>query len=224
VALLIEKEDGTIIDTLYYRPEYNYFFDIISFTVFMPEESYIGPDSSHYIPSPEEIANGETEITLLINDKEVTYTKSNEKGDYLDSMLGFPHHKIEPVDPATWNIEITPLRPVNNLISIDVDQIDSSYIISGLYVSSDFILEKYEDGKWIELPVKNGYKATSSNLFYTSLSCDGSPTSVSYYITNKYSRPHDSGLYRITVTIYDGNSKDKKNLASRDYSLEFELN
>ena len=84
-------------------------------------------------------------------------------------------------------------------------------------------MEKYEDNKWVELPIVNGYSNRPHTLFYDELDVLSTVNDEHYFIENKYKRPSAPGKYRLTITICDSNSKDSSNPASRDYSVEFEL-
>lgn len=209
VQLIIEKEDGTTIDTIYYRPEYNYFFDPYSSLAFAPSQNY---ESRFFEPTGEDTG-------IFIDDS----TKTNYQGAYLDSMLEFSQHKVEPTDPENWNIEISTYDATRTTISICVNQTSDTKPINGLYIQEDFILEKYEDNKWVELPIVNGYSNRPHTLFYDELDVLSTVNDEHYFIENKYKRPSAPGKYRLTITICDSNSKDSSNPASRDYSVEFEL-
>lgn len=211
VQLLIEKEDGTIIDTIYYRPEYHYFFDSYSFIAFAPSQEYEG---AYFEP-----ADGESQTGIFIDNT----TNTNYQGKYLDSMLAFTHHNAKPVDPDKWNIDISSFNAGASYISLSVNQASNAKPINGLYIGEDFILEIFENDQWVELPINNGHSSQKPSPFYTHIDALGAVTTEHFYITNKYNRPSVTGKYRLTITVYDSNSNDLNNPASRNYSIEFHL-
>lgn len=184
VQLFIEKKDGTIIDYIYYRPEYHYFFSPDSYLVYVPNE-----------------------------DNPSIYT-------YLDSMLGFAQHKVEPTHPEEWTIEAELSGANPDYISVSVNQ--TLVPISGLYIAEDFILEQYVDGTWVELPIINGYNADKLSVFSKPLSFTGVTTN-DFNIISKYVRPDMVGKYRFSVKIYDSNSEDLSSPTYRIYPIEFEF-
>lgn len=184
VQLFIEKKDGTIIDYIYYRPEYHYFFSLDSYLVYVPNE-----------------------------DNPSIYT-------YLDSMLGFAQHKVEPTHPEDWTIEAELSGANPDYISVSINQTLAP--INGLYIADDFILEQYVDGTWVELPVINGYNADKLPIFSKPLSFTDATTN-NFYITGKYVRPDMLGKYRLSVKIYDSNSEDLQNPNYKIYPIEFEF-
>ena len=188
VQLYIELYNGTIIDTLYYRPGYNYFFDGTTYMVFKP------------------------------NAENTTNTISN----YLDTMLGYNNHMREPISSDLWEIDVILAEATNTDICIAFGQTNEHNNIAGLYAGADFILEKYENNTWTELTYNDYYFPQTNYQFCIPLYID-SMYSVKYcHIEDKYNLPN-TGKYRLTFTIYDGNSKDIYNPVSRDYSIEFEL-
>ena len=143
------------------------------------------------------------------------------KNSYVDTMLGFDNHKVESIDPANWNIDVFVHRADISDIGITVNQTNSQ--TNGLYIGDEFILEKYEDGQWTELPIVYGYKADEQAYFSTNVATGNSISTKSFDITTKYNRPSNEGKYRITIKIYDINSKDISNPSYRDYTAEFDF-
>lgn len=185
VQLIIEKKDGTVIDWLYYRPEYHYFFDVTSNLVFIPD-----PDVYAMYP-------------------------------YLDNMLGFNQHKVEPTDPSSWTIEADVYEPNLEYLGVSVQQ--TSAPKNGLYIGQDFILEKYVDGKWEELPVMDSYTPELLPIFAIPLDARASATTTHFYPTGKYIISDSMGKYRITIKIYDSNSENLNNPTYKEYSMDFEI-
>lgn len=143
------------------------------------------------------------------------------RNSYVDTMLGFDNHKVEPIDPANWNIDVSVHSANVSDIGITAKQTDSQ--TNGLYIGEEFVLEKYEDGKWTELPIIYGYKADEQGYFSTYVDTGNSVSTKSFDILDKYNRPTNEGKYRITIKIYDINSKDINNPSYREYSTEFEF-
>lgn len=219
VQLFIEKPDGTIIDSIYYRPGYYYFFDALTMITFTPlaEDDVI---FSNYDPSNMDIRPGDEYEIIQSDGEEILVNNTNNNGRYLDSMLGFAHHKTKPIDPADWSIKTEIQHADLNNIQIEFSHV--SFNMNGLYIGSDFTLEKLENDQWVELKINNGYSAENKFKFNHYIKTNYDETSFEdIFITNKYNRPEKDGLYRITITIYDSNSQDLNNPNHRDYTMEF---
>ena len=184
VKLAIKKKDGTIIEGLYYRPDYHYFYDISNYSFSITEDS------------------------------------SESLGKYLDNMLDLTQHDREPIDPANWNLDI-------QIDSMQLTELHLTFMqkgtpINGLYIGQDFTVEKYDDGKWVELPTHSVYDKNTTSKFYTSIACHNGHSGYSCSINKKYSGTPDIGKYRFTFTVYDSFSKDLNNPVSRNYTVEYE--
>ena len=184
VKLAIKKKDGTIIEGLYYRPDYHYFYDISNYSFSITEDN------------------------------------SESLGKYLDNMLDLTQHDREPIDPANWNLDI-------QIDSMQLTELHLTFMqkgtpINGLYIGQDFTIEKYDDGKWVELPTHSVYDKNTTSKFYTSIACHNGHSGYSCSIRKKYSGTPDIGKYRFTFTVYDSFSKDLNNPVSRNYTVEYE--
>ena len=184
VKLAIKKKDGTIIEGLYYRPDYHYFYDISNYSFSITEDN------------------------------------SESLGKYLDNMLDLTQHDREPIDPANWNLDI-------QIDSMQLTELHLTFMqkgtpINGLYIGQDFTVEKYDDGKWVELPTHSVYDKNTTSKFYTSIACHNGHNGYSCSINKKYSGTPDIGKYRFTFTVYDSFSKDLNNPVSRNYTVEYE--
>ena len=184
VKLAIKKKDGTIIEGLYYRPDYHYFYNISNYSFSITEDS------------------------------------SESLGKYLDNMLDLTQHDREPIDPANWNLDI-------QIDSMQLTELHLTFMqkgtpINGLYIGQDFTVEKYDDGKWVELPTHSVYDKNTTSKFYTSIACHNGHSGYSCSINKKYSGTPDTGKYRFTFTVYDSFSKDLNNPVSRNYTVEYE--
>jgi hypothetical protein len=184
VQLSIKKYDGTVIDTLYYRPEYHYFFDTHTFYTITP--------------------------------------LSDDYNEYLDNMLAFTNHNAEPVNPDLWELSFMVSGENGTSIPVSITQ-NGDEAIEGLYLGSNFTLEKLENNKWSEPPICEDYIFSGIYPFETIIPVDGSSTTNYFFLESKYA-PLTPGEYRITVTVYDSNSKDITNPASRNYTIKFDLN
>lgn len=184
VKLAIEKKDGTIIENIYYRPDYHYFYNI-----------------SNYLFSLSEV-------------------DSESLGKYLDNMLDFTQHDREPIDPANWNLDIRIDSMQHTELSLSYSQKGTP--INGLYIGEDFTIEKYEDGKWVELPTHSVYDKNTTSKFYHYLPCHNGHNGYTFPISKKYSVTPDTGKYRLTFTVYDNFSKDLNNPVSRNYTVEYD--
>ena len=140
---------------------------------------------------------------------------------YLDNMLGFNQHKVEPTDPASWTIEADVYEPNLEYLGVSIHQ--TSAPKNGLYIGQDFILEKYVDGKWKELPVMDGYNPELCPIFAIPLDARASATTTHFYPKDKYNISDSMGKYRITIKIYDSNSENLNNPTYREYSMDFEI-
>ena len=184
VKLAIKKKDGTIIEGIYYRPDYHYFYNISNYSFSITEDS------------------------------------SESLGKYLDNMLDLTQHDREPIDPANWNLDI-------QIDSMHLSELHLTFMqkgtpINGLYIGQDFTIEKYDDGKWVELPTHSVYDKNTTSKFYTSIACHNGHSGYSCSISKKYSGTPDIGKYRFTFTVYDSFSKDLNNPVSRIYTVEYE--
>lgn len=184
VKLAIKKKDGTIIEGIYYRPDYHYFYNISNYSFSITEDS------------------------------------SESLGKYLDNMLDLTQHDREPIDPANWNLDI-------QIDSMQLSELHLTFMqkgtpINGLYIGQDFTIEKYDDGKWVELPTHSVYDKNTTSKFYTSIACHNGHSGYSCSINKKYSGTPDIGKYRFTFTVYDSFSKDLNNPISRNYTVEYE--
>ena len=184
VKLAIKKKDGTIIEGIYYRPDYHYFYDISNYSFSITEDS------------------------------------SESLGKYLDNMLDLTQHDREPIDPANWNLDIQIDRM--QLAELHLTFMQKGTPINGLYIGQDFTIEKYDDGKWVELPTHSVYDKNTTSKFYTSIACHNGHSGYSCSINKKYSGTPDIGKYRFTFTVYDSFSKDLNNPVSRNYTVEYE--
>lgn len=184
VKLAIEKKDGTIIEGIYYRPDYHYFYNISNYSFSITEDS------------------------------------SESLGKYLDNMLDLTQHDREPIDPANWNLDIQIDRM--QLAELHLTFMQKGTPINGLYIGQDFTIEKYDDGKWVELPTHSVYDKNTTSKFYTSIACHNGHCGYSCSINKKYSGTPDIGKYRFTFTVYDSFSKDLNNPVSRNYTVEYE--
>lgn len=184
VKLAIKKKDGTIIEGIYYRPDYHYFYNISNYSFSITEDS------------------------------------SESLGKYLDNMLDLTQHDREPIDPANWNLDIQ--IDSMHLAELHLTFMQKGTPINGLYIGQDFTIEKYDDGKWVELPTHSVYDKNTTSKFYTSIACHNGHSGYSCSISKKYSGTPDIGKYRFTFTVYDGFSKDLNNPISRNYTVEYE--
>lgn len=186
VKLAIEKKDGTIIEDIYYMPDYHYF------------------------------TNG----NILNSSFSIVEDSGKTLGKYLDNMLDFTQHDREPIDPANWNLDIQ----IDNLrhTEVDLSLTQKGTPINGLYLGQDYIIEKYEDGKWVELPTHSVYDKNTTSKLYNYLLCHNGTSGYTFSMSQKYSGWLDTGKYRLTFTVYDGFSKDLNNPISRIYTVEYE--
>ena len=135
-------------------------------------------------------------------------------------MLDLTQHDREPIDPANWNLDI-------QIDSMQLTELHLTFMqkgtpINGLYIGQDFTIEKYDDGKWVELPTHSVYDKNTTSKFYTSIACHNGHSGYSCSINKKYSGTPDIGKYRFTFTVYDSFSKDLNNPVSRNYTVEYE--
>ncbi|MBQ2982092.1 MAG: hypothetical protein IJD58_08260 [Lachnospiraceae bacterium] len=186
VKLAIEKKDGTIIEDIYYMPDYHYF------------------------------TNG----NILNSSFSIVEDSGKTLGKYLDNMLDFTQHDREPIDPANWNLDIQ----IDNLrhTEVDLSLTQKGTPINGLYLGQDYIIEKYEDGKWVELPTHSVYDKNTTSKLYNCLRCHNGTSGYTFSMSQKYSGWLDTGKYRLTFTVYDSFSKDLNNPISRNYTVEYE--
>ena len=223
VKLIIELYDGTMIDSIYYRPEYNYFFEANTFMAFMPEAEYTSLSNINKLslfgnPVPYE----ETDITANESGEDVTIVKANLKGAYLDTMFGFKNHEAKVVDPENWQIYSYIMSPTGSYLDFYLNQ-DTYSSVNGLYLSKDFVIEKYENGKWIEAPYIDDYYPEEYFPFYLGIPTYNYNLRRQVYIQGKY-KDLETGDYRIIFTIYNSNCEDKQNPISRDYIHTFKVN
>lgn len=192
VHLCIELQDGTIIDSIYYRPDHHYFFDCNTMMVFMVDSDEYEEGSTH------------------------------KNGEYLDTMLGFSHHKSEPSNPNDWVILAQATPYSNATLELWVHQNSLSKNFNGLYIGQDFVIEKLVDTVWTELEYNDDYSETDGFPFYVAIPADLASAYMEISIPSKYKYP-DAGIYRVKYKIYDSNSKDISNPTYKEYIAEFVL-
>ena len=191
VQLIIELMDGTVIDTLYYRPGHYYFYDITSNLVFSFADQY---------------------------DEE----ESSSLGKLVDTLLSFDNHNTEPTDPKEWHIICDIASIAYDNITISLHQDETAGIVNGLYLSEDWFLERWENNTWVKLPYRNDYTQEDYFPFYMPIYPNGTYLTTSMYFKTKYKVP-TVGKYRLAYTIYDSNSENINDPASKQYYIEFEI-
>ena len=136
-------------------------------------------------------------------------------------MLNFTQHDREPIDPINWNFDIQVDSLQHRDIHLTLSQKENP--IYGLYIGQDFILEKYEGEKWVELPIHSTYDKNTTSKLWSYLSCGTNHLiGMTFSVTEKYTSIPDVGKYRLTFTVYDSFSKDLNNPTGRNYTVEFE--
>lgn len=219
VQLIIELYDGTIIDSLYYRPGDYYIFDSNLNIAFNPDAVYA--DLLSDMTYDESMAD-EIEIIQGESSEEIKRIKINKIGRYFDAMFSFPHHKRESIPPEEWAFSTNLIEVDNTTISISFMQSNQSNPIDNLYYNGDHTIEKLENNVWSELPYNATYLPDETLPFVTSL--NGS--AYNHTLTINFRRKYDTltaGKYRLGFKIYDGNSEDINNPISKTIYVEFEL-
>ena len=145
-----------------------------------------------------------------------------ENNTYLVEMLSFDLHKEDPMDPELWKIYLHCVESNPNFLSISIDN-DPSQSLYGLYIGSEYTIDKLENDTWVTVP------PVAFSISYPLIPFDrklssGSIRSLVYYQHYEKYGKLEAGTYRLTITIYDSNSKDLSNPNHRDFSVEFLVN
>lgn len=145
-----------------------------------------------------------------------------ENDTYLAEMLSFDLHKEDPMDPELWKIYLHCVESNPSFLSISIDN-DPSQKLYGLYIGSEYTIDKLENDTWVTVPPNDFSISYPLIPFDRKLSSDSIRSLVYYQHYEKYGTL-EAGTYRLTITIYDSNSKDLNNPNHRDFSVEFLVN
>ena len=138
----------------------------------------------------------------------------------LEEMFNINYHTAVPSDPATWEYTLECCSAEPNYVYYDIE-CNPNTDNHGKYIGSDFTLEVFNNDQWTAVPIH--HDDIPLVPFKHKLNNDGSCTTVTLYITDKY-YALSAGKYRITLTIYDSYSEDTENPAHRNFSSEFYIN
>lgn len=152
---------------------------------------------------------------------EIDYTLDNGYL-YFQDLLRLNLHNEEPIDPELWLYSIRCTEADPTYLSFNIQCGPQANNI-GKYVGSDYTIQKLDNNKWVDLPVKEEYANTAHFLFHQKLNPTSSATNLDIYSVDKYGYLQP-GMYRLTLTIYDLNSEDINNPASKDYHMDFQIN
>ena len=181
LQLIIRLKDNSTIDTIYYYPDENFFYDIDTELIFEPD--------------------------------------ANSNTTYLAEMLRFNNQKEEPVDPELWKLYLSCVETSPEYLAVTISS-NPTDKVNGLYVGSEYTVEKLENDAWVSLPpgmtsVEYPFIAFDRKLDSSSLS-----SMLYFHLIEKYA-PLEAGTYRLTITIYDSNSEDITNPACKDFYVQF---
>lgn len=146
----------------------------------------------------------------------------SENDTYLAEMLSFDLHKEDPIDPELWKIYLHCVDSDPYFLSISIDN-DPSQELYGLYIGSEYTIEKLENDTWVTVPTGTFSVSYPFTPFDRKLN-SGSIRSLIYYQHREKYGKLEAGTYRLTITIYDSNSEDLSNPNHRDFSVQFLVN
>ena len=153
----------------------------------------------------------------------LVYEAQSGRQEYISEMLRFNNYFNVLSSPESWNIHFSCHQdtemPETLILSADCDP---SSKITGLYIGSEYTIEKLENDKWVTPPTGISSVTYPFTAFDKKIATD---ISNRYYlhIANKYDTL-EPGTYRLNLTVYDSNSLDPGNPQYRDYSVKFTIN
>ena len=146
----------------------------------------------------------------------------SDYANYLVEMLSFNIRKEEPIDPELWKIYLNCVDADPHFLAVSL-QGDPTQKLHGLYIGSEYTIEKLENDSWVSVPTGS---YTVSHPF-TPFARKIESTSMRDMLYFQHSEKYGSlaaGKYRIIITLYDSNSEDLTNPNHRDFSAEFIIN
>ena len=142
--------------------------------------------------------------------------------NYLVEMLSFNIRKEEPIDPELWKIYLNCVDADPHSLAVSL-QGDPTQKLHGLYIGSEYTIEKLENDSWVSVPTGSYTVSRPFTPFERKIESTSMRDMLYFQHREKYGSLA-AGRYRIIITLYDSNSEDLTNPNHRDFSAEFIIN
>ena len=146
----------------------------------------------------------------------------SDYANYLVEMLSFNIRKEEPIDPELWKIYLNCVDADPHSLAVSL-QGDPTQKLHGLYIGSEYTIEKLENDSWVSVPTGSYTVSRPFTPFERKIESTSMRDMLYFQHREKYGSLA-AGRYRIIITLYDSNSEDLTNPNHRDFSAEFIIN
>lgn len=146
----------------------------------------------------------------------------SDYANYLVEMLSFNIRKEEPIDPELWKIYLNCVDADPHFLAVSL-QGDPTQKLHGLYIGSEYTIEKLENDSWVSVPTGSYTVSHPFTPFERKIESTSMRDMLYFQHSEKYGSLA-AGKYRIIITLYDSNSEDLTNPNHRDFSAEFIIN
>ena len=146
----------------------------------------------------------------------------SDYANYLVEMLSFNIRKEEPIDPELWKIYLNCVDADPHFLAVSL-QGDPTQKLHGLYIGSEYTIEKLENDSWVSVPTGSYTVSRPFTPFERKIESTSMRDMLYIQHREKYGSLA-AGRYRIIITLYDSNSEDLTNPNHRDFSAEFIIN